>query len=534
METMICDKCGSIMVDRKGKFGNFWGCSKYPQCKNTKRKEFVRQEIVKPETFSSNINWSKEQTKILYEIENIKENILVFAGPGCGKTTTIVQSLAYVPSNKKVLFLAFNKDIVQEIESKIPSTVTNVTVKTLNALGFSFVKNAYPKSRYDSKKSKNVIMSCPLLSEDDRKLFASSFAKILSMLNANMLKINVDNINAVRLKYGIIDELPSNYVEVIKWIEKESLKLLESSCSFDEMLSFPSRNAEFCNKFDIIFVDEAQDLTVENIQLIKNCMHSGTFCVFVGDPYQSIYGFRGANVRSIEDIKESFNAKVLPLTITRRMPRVIVNFLNDEFPSIQLSSEKDGGFMDTIYDSSFIENVTSKDGAMVLCRFNAPLVKPCLNLIKSGYKAIIRGKDIGNEIVNLVLSQKCDDISDLIESLNEYYNKIATKHSSNADLLQTINDKIEVIESIAEVSNSVDEIVIKLQELFDDEIPVKYEFSSIHKAKGKECNTVYCLYPETWISKKASSDEALQQEYNAKWVGMTRSKSEMIFVSKRQ
>lgn len=532
MNNKVCNKCGNIMILREGSRGKFWGCSAFPKCKNTENYKYEQSPIVKVNV--GEFTPSPQQEKIYQAFEVLDNHILITAGPGCGKTSTLVSGLKFLPKGKSILMLAFNKDIVRELESRIPETL-NVLVKTLNSLGYGFVKTAYPKARYDAKKLKDIVKRCPMIPEDNRKQMTPVLINILSKLSSNMLDISKDNVVHVIKEYGIELEYDRQIEDILKWIYCENVKGLESSISFDDMLAYPARNPQICGKYDIIMVDEAQDLSKENLALIRNCMHTKTKVVFVGDPNQSIYAFRGANSDSIEQIKREFSPKILPLTITRRIPQTIVSFLNRQFPNIVLTSEKTGGLMCDIKDKQFVNEIIKDETAMVLCRFNAPLVKPCLSLIREGYKAIIRGKDIASDIVMLIATTRkkyeSESISDLLENLEMYYNSMVEKYnSSKPEFLEMLDDKIKVIESVAEVCDTIDNIIEKLEEIFNDDVPTKYEFSSIHRAKGKESENVYCLNPNRWISTKAVTQNQKQQELNASWVGFSRSKNKMVFV----
>ena len=66
-------------------------------------------------------------------------NAVVDAVAGSGKSTTIVNALNLIPEDKSVLFLAFNKAIVEELKIKV-GMLPNVDVKTLHSLGISSIK----------------------------------------------------------------------------------------------------------------------------------------------------------------------------------------------------------------------------------------------------------------------------------------------------------------------------------------------------------------------------------------------------------
>ena len=78
---------------------------------------------------------SKYQQAIYDFVEHGVGNLVVEACAGAGKTTTLIQILKRLPSDKKVLFCAFNKDIVKEIKKKVGNDYDNVDIRTVHSLG---------------------------------------------------------------------------------------------------------------------------------------------------------------------------------------------------------------------------------------------------------------------------------------------------------------------------------------------------------------------------------------------------------------
>ena len=84
-------------------------------------------------------------------------NAVINAVAGAGKTTTIVQALSVIPENKSVLFLAFNKHIVTELQGRLKG-IGNVEVATLHSFGNKVVRNTL-KAFMNADKVKNYIQN---------------------------------------------------------------------------------------------------------------------------------------------------------------------------------------------------------------------------------------------------------------------------------------------------------------------------------------------------------------------------------------
>lgn len=84
-------------------------------------------------------NPSKYQINIFEQIQHGVGNIVIEAAAGSGKTSTLIKALKLIPNDKKILFCAFNKDIVKELQKKI-GKVENVDIRTVHSLGYLMVQ----------------------------------------------------------------------------------------------------------------------------------------------------------------------------------------------------------------------------------------------------------------------------------------------------------------------------------------------------------------------------------------------------------
>ena len=126
------------------------------------------------------------QKEIFEFVKTGTGNAVINAVAGSGKTTTIISSLRFIPTDKSVIFLAFNKSIVQEIQQKVP---TNVVVKTFHSLGASSIFKSYrDKSKLDENKIYDFINNAaPKLSFLDKTTIDNDYKnrikKIVDLAN---------------------------------------------------------------------------------------------------------------------------------------------------------------------------------------------------------------------------------------------------------------------------------------------------------------------------------------------------------------
>ena len=118
-----------------------------------------------------NFEPSEYQKNILNEIRFQQGNLLVDAKAGSGKTSTLLLIAdEIIKQNKKCLFLAFNKSIVTELESRIVSE--NCQIKTLHALGLSFIRS-YLYKKHGEKYELNIDKSDEFIKENVKILFTT-------------------------------------------------------------------------------------------------------------------------------------------------------------------------------------------------------------------------------------------------------------------------------------------------------------------------------------------------------------------------
>lgn len=533
MATLIksCKKCNKTMTLKSGKFGQFWACTGFPYCKSTEKyvKSTVKTESVKVSSFQDTAN----QTNIFNFLKDTVKNLLIEAGAGCGKTSTIVKSLQYIDEKNQVIFLAFNKKIVTEIESRINQV--NVQISTIHSLCLKNIKSVNKYVKVDAKKYATLILQCGLIDEDSRKQYIKPVKSVISLLQANLLVCNFENVKSIFENYNIEGiELNDFTFQIIESIYTTGLNLNSSIIDFDDMVFECAINSHFCKKYDVIFIDECQDLSKLNLQIIKSTLSESGRVIFVGDSNQSIYAFRGADSESINQIKSFFKVESLPLNESFRIPQNIMTVINNEFPEIVLTSKKSGGRVDSISESSLLVEITKLKKSMVICAHNAPLVKPCFELIRAGYSAKIEGRDIAQDLINLIIKinkkYECTNLNKLSESLDAHFNELSVKYANakNKDFLNVIADQIETIKVFCEVAESVEDILVKIDNLFDDNSGADFIFSSIHKAKGLENQNVVILKPSL-IGKKAKTESDILQAKNLKYVAYTRSLDTLIF-----
>jgi superfamily I DNA/RNA helicase len=480
----------------------------------------------------SEMSYSKYQENIFKFIQEEKGHAFVEAVAGSGKTTTIVEAANRIPQNSKAIFLAFNKHIATELGSRLPM---NCEAKTLHSLGFNLMKSCGTFPRYikvNANKNKNLFLYKVLEDEDlIKKKYAISYniTRVISLLKGlYVTEPTREDIVGLCDNYDIdvmdMDEFAEFAIEVFYLSINQT-----SVIDFDDMLFMPVHHDIAFPKYDNVFVDEAQDLNPIQIEIISRL--NGRV-IAVGDTHQAIYGFRGADPYAVEKMVNTFSAIKLPLSICYRCAKNIVNLAKELVPHIECNESQIDGEIVNIKIEDLPTHVT--EGDYILCRTTAPLVSMCLRLLRLGKMATVKGRDIGEGLINFIdtVNKGSTDINDFYNSLNEYVTKKMGEYEARnkTSSIIELQDKYDTIDALSEEVKTVEELKAKVKGLFSDEVS-GIVLSTIHKSKGLETDNVYILKPEILPHPKAKLDWQITQEKNLKYVAITRAKKKLCFVN---
>lgn len=313
---------------------------------------------------------------------------------------------------------------------------------------------------------------------------------------------------------------------------------------FDDMVWIPAHFKIPIEQFDYVFVDESQDLNPCQQWIVMKACKSGRL-IFVGDRYQAIYGFRGADVDSMSNIEQYLQSsekgiKVLSLTNCFRCPKSHIRLAQNIVKDIEAGVDsKEGQISFNVELSKAIGSM--REGDMVICRTNAPLVELAEVLKSRGKQVVVSGTEMENSLSSLYNKLRSKNFSDLvtrIESYREQTKIVIQKNGIGGEALIQLDDICDSLIVLCRQSKNPDEVQSKIHSLFKNvnrETDTKKSIllSSIHRAKGLERSRVYVLEPSLLPHPKSSESWQLQQEKNLAYVAVTRSSEHLIFIGKQ-
>ena len=509
-----------------------------------KKKEVEKQEFIP----------SKYQKAIYDYIVHESGNLVVEAAAGSGKTTTLLKCLELIPNDKQVLLCAFNNDITKELEKRTRG-FENVDVRTLHSLGLTMLKRNYPNInsvpdplKYDSHIKNNLKYYTSI---DTRRLTGRRYFHYVDNIKKYVdygryyLCQTVKDLDFIEERYDVetIADEKEIAIKVMEWGKTE----LEG-VDYTDMIWLP--HVLYLKPlgllYDYIMVDECQDMNKAQRELIMKCFKMGTRLISVGDSNQTLYSFAGADTESFNILKSMPNTKCLPLSISYRCSRNIVDFAKKIVPTIE-SSDEDTREGKILFNVS-LDDV--KDGDMILCRNNAPLIQVYNEFLRLGKKATIRGKDIGSNLKSIVMSVRKELINvdckedglfvRLYDDLFTTRNKIMEKSAVDAQtamktpMFENKLDIIKALEVLSEGLKTTDELINKITEIFPKKSKAEgVSLSTVHKAKGLEADNVYVVCPSLMPSKSAKKDWEVRQETNLMYVAYTRAKNILGFIDEK-
>jgi DNA helicase-2/ATP-dependent DNA helicase PcrA len=464
---------------------------------------------------------SKHQIAVFENVATGTGHTVVKAVAGSGKTTTVVKALNYIPRGLTTLFVAFNKSIAEELKKRAPR---GVEVSTLHSYGLKIITRALGRLRIDAHRVDDFARA---IYGDDHKTFdiRRDLAKTVSLAKGQLAS-NEEEIDAIIDSFGIESAMGDARPAFVKNVLKVLLQCTEVSADgridFDDMIWLPIVLNLKQPQFDRVFGDEIQDFNPAQIEMLLRAVKPDGRICGVGDPKQSIYGFRGADAAAVDNMVRRLNATVLPLSVCYRCCKAVVREAKEVVPEIEWGPDAEEG---SVTDATVREMKSmAGPGDFILSRTNAPLISLCMWFLKEGRPATIQGRDIGTSLSAFVKKSKARDVGALCDYIEEWRTKECARLASKHRDTQAVEDRAECILTLAEGARSVADVVERIESLFADrDDSTRIVLSSTHKAKGMERDRVWLL-SSTYMRRPAIEETFLY------YVAVTRARKELVLV----
>lgn len=471
------------------------------------------------------MNWSSYQKAIFDFNINGTGNLFVNAVAGSGKSTVIKAAIGDLDDSTGVLVVAFNKHISVPLEEHFELS-PNVDVATLHAFGFATLRETFGFMKFKEYKVANILKYEILKTEPYLyKKYGYGIRRLISLFKTDpFLQIDATSLQYFMDNFGIDIDLPMDQLQdIVQRTWDENFRRTRT-VDYDDMIAMPVYLDATIPKYQRVFVDESQDLSPVQIDLAQRAMCGRA--TFVGDPQQAIYQFRGADEEAVQKIIDVNKCKELPLSVSYRCAKAIVELAKRHVPHIEAYHENPEGHVDEALPVNDFQNQV-RDGDYVLGRTTAPLVKWCLQFIQDGKKAVVRGRDIGTGLKEL-LSSVATEPNNLTRQLLDYKDKMSVKFERKKGL-QQLEDQLDTLLAIAHNNDTVALASKCIKKVFGTNTE-GIMCATIHRTKGLETDNVYIIRPDLLPHPRAKTASELEAEDNLWYVGVTRAKKSVCFV----
>lgn len=419
---------------------------------------------------------NKYQQDIIDWVKNGSGNAIVDAKAGSGKTSTLELIAQSYP--RKMLFIAFNKHIADEINNrpelqkylmkKNEGGLGTLKVYTVNSLGDMTVRDDLQK-RGLYKGGENKFLKdnklYTILDRNLRMICATRHDKVTDDMIWDMMKDLRRVCDKVRSKYITNDKFKAeqiieedglcqfwqierddglqypilNWGQIVEDALEESMQLYDEKGIYDftDQLYIPVVKKLFLPPWmsyysEFIGCDECQDLSALQLRFLKKLIPMKpqygiklpTRFLFVGDAKQAIYAFAGADCHSVENIQRQFKTTELPLNICYRCAKKIIALAQEWVPTIEAAPNAPEGEVHIINNEDIAELAQPKD--IVIARKNKDLAEVFLSIVLKGKPVYIKDKEMIENAIKSIKGLGCSTISGLgakLDELQEEYKK---------------------------------------------------------------------------------------------------------------
>ena len=532
-----------------------------------------------PKSTSGSFSPTDEQLAVVEAVRRPQGSVMVEAGAGCAKTSTV--KLASQKIKVPALALAFNKRIAEDLEKALPASFT---CKTLNGLGHQAWARSLPEGcrlQLDDRKISKLVKQI----NQDWKLEATSdqwenirdlvrAAQAAGLVPSSDPRASASLVPDTKETWEELGDAQSIPREDLEWgweaareaLMRSNQQARQGLVSFDDQVYCSVMLGGKFPQFPVSIIDEDQDLSPLNIKMLELATRPDGRIIAVGDRRQAIYAWRGAagdSAQRIKSLRPADNWVELPLLTTFRCPRLVVERQQQHLPGFTAASSAPQGAVIRFHRptdpsalaeytgwgwAQIVQMLAAQPGpktpeAAVLCRNNAPLVSLAIKLIRQGIGVKMLGRDIGKGLEQLSRRLSPDDQQPRhqhIEAIERWQHSetqlaLALGYKAKAESIQ---DRAECLLAVAEQASATNagEARATLRRIFASETGL-VTLSSIHRSKGLEWDLVVHLDPWRLPSKFARVAAAagnlvpLEHEYNLQYVCETRTRHSLVLAN---
>jgi len=500
------------------------------------------------------MEWTPQQSTIYNALDNTDDSFMVVSVAGSGKTSTLTEAINHLRGS--IIAVAFNVKNKRALEDKISHAAV---CKTMNALGHQALCKYFGRRvEIDASKVRKIVkellrrgeLAWDLFSPTQRLVSRAKHHGLMLKGTPGDWKSLVEDTDGEWEYIALHYDIPFS-LQILR-LARQTLKISnemawKGKCDFDDQIYIPIVWKAAFDQFDNVLVDEAQDLSEIQHEMLARVLRKGGRLLAVGDPSQAIYGWRGAKSDSIDQLTSRFNLKPLNLTVSFRCPKRVVEEARTAVGHIEAAPWAPEG--EVVTRSEFDASLFSR-GDAILCRNNAPIIKLAYLLIGQNVGVHVVGRDIGSGLKFLIgrlvkgmgsyrFGQGMICLNDELQTWREREIRLASEKEQWYKVSK-VDDQASTLLVVMDNSgaDTINDLFASIDELFSkDSAPIT--LSTIHRAKGLEWPRVFFLdshlIPSIWARKAFERDEErygwmMQEEQNIRYVAITRAMNTLTYI----
>ncbi|MDG4476023.1 UvrD-helicase domain-containing protein [Thiovibrio frasassiensis] len=265
----------------------------------------------------------KPNPEQLAAITNRAANILVAAGPGTGKTFTLVARIEHLLTKEharpeEMVAITFTNRAASEMRARLERDLGEgarpIFVGTFHAYCLSLLRKETPDLVVVGEEERDFYLrkSFPDFSRAEHHILKKQLAGYVDQMNRGILPADAE-----------LPDLLARYLP--SWIPNKAIDLdLVIPCCVERFRNDPDFAAEVTGRVTHLFVDEFQDLNHPQYQLVL-LLGKQARVFAIGDPNQAIYGFRGSDLTLFQRFRERAGVTTLPLIRNYRSAPAIID-----------------------------------------------------------------------------------------------------------------------------------------------------------------------------------------------------------------
>jgi DNA helicase II / ATP-dependent DNA helicase PcrA len=337
------------------------------------------------------IQLNKEQYAAI--VDNSKYSMIV-ACPGSGKTRTLTSKIIYLLdkyNNPNEFFITTftnkaAKEMMDRIKQYININIYEMNLGTFHGMAWRVLKKHNTINYEIIEEDEQVSIISHIIKEKNfeklAKITPRNLLRIISIYKNNCMKKDIMSIAKKYLRELEIDEDAFDIGLVYKEYEKRKKR----NCQYDfddillEFAKFLSSDIGNLWRMRIkyLFIDEFQDTNPLQDLIMENFVHEKLNITVVGDENQSIYGFRGSDVKLFWNFRNLYEPKVFYLKTNYRNPNFVINALNELIknskPIVGIKNEnnqkiKYNIFKNTTNEAEYIYNSIVSTKSLYNCNY---------------------------------------------------------------------------------------------------------------------------------------------------------------------